>query len=170
MEGKQEGKQEENKKVKLFREKTLELAESPEALNEYLQVTSPGVWLVLASVIVLLTGLLVWAIFGRITTTVKLAVSATEETTVCYIPYQQLEAVMKAGKVTVEDQKIPLQKDPSAEMYTVTEDTNPYLRVAGDLEAGTVTVVAQLEAKLSPGVYSGTAETESLQPLALLMD
>ena len=31
-------------KSKLFREKNLERLESPEQLNDYLRVTSPGVW------------------------------------------------------------------------------------------------------------------------------
>ena len=39
------------KKASLFREKNLKSIESPEALNDYLQVTSPGVWIVLAAVI-----------------------------------------------------------------------------------------------------------------------
>ena len=34
----------------LFREKSLEAIESPESLNDYLRVTSPQVWLVLAAV------------------------------------------------------------------------------------------------------------------------
>ena len=37
----------------IFREKSIERLESPEKLNDYLRVTSPGVWLVLATVIVL---------------------------------------------------------------------------------------------------------------------
>ena len=32
-------------KNKLFREKNLEQIESPESLNDYLQVTSPGIWI-----------------------------------------------------------------------------------------------------------------------------
>ena len=32
----------EKPKVKLFREKSLEAVESPESLNDYLRVTSPG--------------------------------------------------------------------------------------------------------------------------------
>ena len=46
----------EQPKTKLFREKSLEAVESPESLNDYLRVTSPGIWLVMASVIVLLIG------------------------------------------------------------------------------------------------------------------
>ena len=43
-------------KSSLFREKNLERLESPEKLNDYLRVTSPGVWMVLGAVIVLLIG------------------------------------------------------------------------------------------------------------------
>ena len=43
-------------KVKLFREKSLEAVESPEALNDYLKVTSPGIWMVMAAVILILIG------------------------------------------------------------------------------------------------------------------
>ncbi len=33
--------------TKLFREKSIESIESPEALNDYLRVTSPSIWLIL---------------------------------------------------------------------------------------------------------------------------
>lgn len=35
-------------KSKLFREKSVEAVSSPESLNDYLRVTSPGVWILLA--------------------------------------------------------------------------------------------------------------------------
>ena len=47
----------------LFREKSLEAVESPESLNDYMQVTSPAVWLVLAAVIALLAGAVLCGIF-----------------------------------------------------------------------------------------------------------
>ena len=50
----------EEKKTNLFREKSLEAIQSPESLNDYLRVTSPGVWLVLAAVIALLVGMILW--------------------------------------------------------------------------------------------------------------
>ena len=54
------------KKVKLFREKSLEAIESPESLNDYIRVTSPSVWIALLALVVLLVGLLAWSVFGRI--------------------------------------------------------------------------------------------------------
>lgn len=74
---------ESQEKVKLFREKNLEAMDSPESLNDYLRVTSPGVWLVLAAVVVVLIGAIIWAIFGRINTTAELALSSSGDKTVC---------------------------------------------------------------------------------------
>ena len=77
----------EQPKAKLFREKSLEAVESPESLNDYLRVTSPVVWLVMASVVVLLTGGILWGILGHIRTTANFAVAVTQEKSVCYVTY-----------------------------------------------------------------------------------
>lgn len=55
---------------KLFRQKSIDRVSSPEALNDYVKVSSPGVWIVLAAVVVLLIGACVWGVFGRLETTV----------------------------------------------------------------------------------------------------
>ena len=44
----------------IFREKSLKRISSPEELGDYLRVTSPTVWMVLAAVILLLAGVIVW--------------------------------------------------------------------------------------------------------------
>ncbi len=41
---------------------------SPEQLNSYIRVTSPGAWIVLASVLVFLAGLFIWIFFGELQT------------------------------------------------------------------------------------------------------
>ena len=163
-----EGKQEE-KKVSLFREKSLEAVESPEVLNDYLRVTTPGIWLVLAAVILLLAGGIVWSVFGRVDTEVSVAVSASAEGAVCFVPYQQLEGVAMAGQVIVNGQAWPLQDTAEARMMTVTEEMSPFLRIAGSLEIGDVAVEIPLNAQLEEGIYSGTVITESLQPISLLL-
>ncbi len=54
------------KKQSVFREKSLERISEPEQLHDYIKVTSPGIWLVLIAVVVLLAGVLVWGVFGRL--------------------------------------------------------------------------------------------------------
>ncbi len=51
-------------KTNIFREKSLERIESPEHLNAYIKVANPGVWLILVTIIVFLSGILVWGVFG----------------------------------------------------------------------------------------------------------
>ncbi len=51
---------------KLFREKSIEKVSSPEKLDDYIKVVSPGIWLVLVAVIILLLGVLAWAAVGSL--------------------------------------------------------------------------------------------------------
>ena len=45
----------------IFREKSLDRISSPEQLDDYLKVSTPSLWIVLAAVIALLVGIVVWA-------------------------------------------------------------------------------------------------------------
>ena len=60
---------EQENKSSIFREKSMERVSSPEALNDYIRLTTPSVWLVLADIVVLLVGVLCWSIFGRVDVT-----------------------------------------------------------------------------------------------------
>lgn len=165
--------QQQEKKSSLFREKSLEAMNSPEALNDYLRVTSPGVWLVLAAVIAVLIGAIVWGIFGRINTTASLAVSVSGDEAVAYVPYDRMQPIMERGSVTLEGREYALRNTEDIRVVIVDEETNPYLRVRGGLNIGDVVaaVPVAMTAENGPGdgIYTGTVVTESLQPISLLL-
>ena len=50
----------------IFREKSIERISGPEALNDYICVTRPSVWIVLLALVLLLAGMLAWGIFGTV--------------------------------------------------------------------------------------------------------
>lgn len=50
----------------VFRQKSIEKISSPEQMNDYIRVSNPSVWIILAAVIVLLAGVFVWGLFGRL--------------------------------------------------------------------------------------------------------
>ena len=160
---------EEKKDFKLFREKSLEAVESPESLNDYLRVTTPGVWLVLAAVIAVLVGAVLWGIFGRIDTSLAVGVSSSNGRSVCVVPYDALEKVMGSETVSIDGKDYPLRLDLEGRTVIISEETNPYLRVAGALNVGDVAVEIPVDAPLSEGVYAGSVVTESLQPISLLL-
>ncbi len=57
---------ENNAESGIFRNKSLERVASPEALNDYIKVTTPSVWIVLIALVLLLAGMLAWSIFGTV--------------------------------------------------------------------------------------------------------
>ena len=69
----------------IFREKSMNRVSSPEQLNDYVKVTSPSVWLVLGAVIILLCGVCVWGIFGRLDCTSRTAALCENGKLTCYV-------------------------------------------------------------------------------------
>ena len=58
----------------LFRKKTLDRISSPEELHDYMRVTSPRLWILLAAILVLLLGFVVYASTVRLENTVSIPV------------------------------------------------------------------------------------------------
>ena len=55
-------------KSNVFRQQSLDSISSPEQLQDYLRVTNPGMWMLLAAVISLLAGLFAWSMVGELET------------------------------------------------------------------------------------------------------
>lgn len=55
-------------KSNIFRQRSLDRISSPEQLTDYLRVTNPGIWVLLAAIIMLLGGLFAWSMVGRLET------------------------------------------------------------------------------------------------------
>lgn len=50
----------------VFRDKAVDQVSSPEQLNDYIRVTSPGVWIVLVAAALLLAASIIWATLGTV--------------------------------------------------------------------------------------------------------
>ena len=156
-------------KFKLFREKNLVQIESPEALDDYLQVTSPGIWILLATIVVFLVGACVWGTFGHIDSTVKAAVIADKEETVCLVPEDALESAVEDRTVKIDNVEYELAPE-TLEPLVISEDTNIYWILAGDLNIGDIVYRIPVSESFDEGVYSGTIVTETLSPMSLLLN
>ncbi len=54
----------------IFSKKAMKKLRSPDDMEKYLRITNPGMWIILGACAALLIGLLVWAFFGTVFTTV----------------------------------------------------------------------------------------------------
>lgn len=158
------------KKESLFREKSLKRLENPEKLNDYLRVTSPGVWLVLTAVIVLLAGVCLWGFFGKIDATVPAAVITENGKSVCIVPESALDGVISNRTVTVDKKAYGLQPS-SLKPQVIAEDTNIYEILAGKFSVGDIVYPIELAQPLEQdGIVSGELVTETLSPVSLFFD
>ena len=55
----------------LFNKKATEKLRSPDDLDKYVRVTNPSIWVILVACITLLIGLLMWGVFGTVSTNVR---------------------------------------------------------------------------------------------------
>lgn len=83
-------------KESIFRKKSLDRISSPEQLTDYIKVANPGVWLLLGGIVVLLAGICVWGIFGRLDTVVKAVAVSENGSVVCYVGEEKAEK-LKTG-------------------------------------------------------------------------
>ena len=159
----------ENNRQGLFRAKNMERIESPESMNDYLQVTSPGVWLVLSTVIIFLIGVCIWGVFGHIDSMAKVAVVATEDETLCLVPEEALKSAIDNQSIKIEGKDYNLAPS-TLDPIIISESTNVYWLLAGDLSVGDIVYKIPLTQQMPKGVYSGTIVTETLTPLSLLLN
>ena len=138
---------EERKKVSIFRSETLQRISSPEQLTDYLRVTNPGIWIILAAVLTLLVGFFVWMSVGTIETTVEVGVSTQNHVA---------EVAVKNGDATIEkDMTLRIGDMQTAILSTKTDG---YGRTVG-----------MADVDLSDGMYDGTLVTESVHPIQFLL-
>lgn len=86
----------------LFRKKSLDRVNSPEQLNDYIRVASPGVWPVVLSVLVLLVGIFVWVRFGHVDATVDAVAICQGGTMQCYIDEADISQITDEVRVSLQ--------------------------------------------------------------------
>ena len=93
-------------RTSVFRKKSMERIQSPEQLNDYLRVTNPTVWVLLAAVVVLLAGMLIWGSFTYIGSFVDGTGSVENGVMTIYFEDETIAKNVEAGMtVTVGDAK-----------------------------------------------------------------
>ena len=154
----------------LFRQKSLDKVSSPEQMNDYIRVTGPGVWLVLAAVIALLAGLIIWSVLGRLETTVTAAaVAGPDGAVVCYIAEGDLSSVHAGQTVHIGGEDYTLSEIASRPV-SVDESFDAYALHVGGLEAGQWVYPAKLDVNLDQGVYEAQVVVDSVSPISFLLN
>ncbi|MBQ5317058.1 MAG: hypothetical protein J6I96_05850 [Oscillospiraceae bacterium] len=132
-------------KTQVFRKKSLERISSPEQLTDYLRVTDPGIWVLLAAIVCLLAALIAWGTVGKLETVNDGKAVVTDGSAVILVtgePYPAAGMTVRIGSGEFEIY------DTKADVYG--------------------NVLAYADVDLPDGSYSAKVVTESITPLSFL--
>ena len=130
----------------VFREKSIQKVQSPDNLNAYIQVSNPGIWILLVSIVFLLLGLCIWGWFGQLRTEV------------------QGQAVCESGVVTCQlsdENAAGVQPGMTAELGGL---TGKVTQVSGDV------CTIEMEEPLADGAYIAEILVETIHPIFFLLN
>lgn len=152
----------------IFRKASIDRVSSPEQLNDYVKVSNPSVWMVLAAVIILLIGVCVWGIFGRLDTTVKTAAVCENGTLTLYISETDIASVKADMDVDVNGMSCRLSEVSAAPVPA--DGLDEYLIHKGGFQTGEWVYTATAKADISDGVYSADIVVESVSPMSFVLN
>ena len=168
---------EENQDKQVFRKKSLERLDSPEQLNDYIRVTNPGVWLLLAGIIVLLAGACVWGFVGRIgQREINNAAGIVQEGKLrCYIDEKSTDGYTSKVEINIRVDSLTGSSDTkeyrvtSSKKVTLT-DTMEDMKLLSSVgyTAGEKTLMLRSDCDLADGLYIADVMIEGETPFSLL--
>ena len=154
-------------KKNIFREKAITRVTSPEQLNEYIRVATPGIWFILIAILLALAGMFVWFVFGKVDATLTTAGVVQNGSLTCYVPESKHAEVNVRDTVKVNEQTYQIE-EMGAEPISITETFPEYGLHVGNLTVGQWVYPAKMKADIPDGVYQAVITTESIRPISFI--
>lgn len=109
----------------LFRKKNIDRISSPEQLNDYIHISNPSAWIILAAFSILLVGICIWGIFGKLDTTLSVVAIKKGNHVVCCVKEADYEKIQVGMIVAIDEkefsvtgmEKTPIPVDGSISEY-----------------------------------------------------
>ena len=153
----------------LFRKKSMDRISSPEQLNDYIRVSTPSVWLLLAAIVILLVGVCVWGVLGHMDTTLPVVAVAENGTVTAYVRQADAEKVQPGMAVTIGDREGKVASI-SVEPVQVDDTFTDYMRHVGGLQSGEWVYAATVELDCPGGVHEAAIVIDSVSPMSFVLN
>jgi len=151
-----------------FRKKSLEKLNDPEQLNDYIRVTNPAVWMILALIGLLLALFILWAIYGEIDIEEKTVVIAKNGESCVYVSSEyagQLHAGLLVDGFTTAVKIVSVPAEP----VQITASFNANAKSIANMENGDYYYACPIDYALdSDGIYPVTVYFDQLSPISYL--
>ena len=153
----------------LFRKKSVDRVSSPEQLNEYIKVSNPGIWMILAAIVILLVGAIVWGVLGTLDTTLStVAVAENGELTV-YVKEADIDSIEEGMTVRIGEKEGTIT-EISTTPTTVDGTFSDYALHVGNLVNGEWVFAIRVSGEFTDGVHNADIVVESVSPMSFILN
>lgn len=153
----------------IFRKKSMDRVKSPDQLNDYIRVSNPGVWLVLAAVIILLIGICVWGVFGKLDTKVSAVCTSSSGVMTCYVRTDDIQKITSEMKITVEGKDYEILSVGNTAVKAG-DEMNAYLLYLGGFSKDEWVCEITAKTDLPDGDYAAEIVVESISPMFFVLN
>ncbi len=154
----------------IFRQKSIEKISSPEQLNNYIRVSNPSVWMILAAVIILLAGIFVWGLFGRLDTAFQTGGVCKDGYLTVYVSEKDFAKINEKAIISLDESEFALSEIPGSPVQ-LDDSTDPYLLHLIGASAGDWVYVLSVDASgIKDGTFSVSIITERVRPLDFVLN
>ena len=155
----------------VFRQKSMEKITSPEQMNDYIRVSNPSVWMILAAVIVLLIGVCVWGVFGHLDTAVQTGGICEDGHLTVFLSESDFAKLSGEAVLSVGEAEYAAVSDRTDTPIRLDGQTDPYLIHLVGLSAGDWVHALSAEAPgLKDGIYTVSVIVERIKPLDFVLN
>lgn len=152
----------------IFREKSIQRVTAPEQLNDYIKVTSPSVWMLLAAVLLLLIGITVWGVFGQLETAVNAAGVSQGGKLLVFVPEADADKIQEGQRVIIDNQEAQFTM-ASAQPMPASACLDAYGLHCLNMTGDEWVVPLEVDLDLPEGTYSARIIVDSVNPISFVI-
>ena len=154
----------------IFREKSIDRISSPEDLNDYVRVASPGVWLTLAAIIILLVGFLIWGVVGEIQSTIPAVIISDEGVIVCFVSESKVDSIREGMTVELNDGRTCTVTKIGRESLDSHEIMTDYARHLANFSDGEWVHPVFVDGEFGEGVWGAKVIADAIHPITFILN
>ena len=152
----------------LFRKKSVDRVSSPEQLNDYIRVSNPGIWMILAAIVVLLVGAIIWGVVGTLDTTLSTVAVAENGDVTIYVKEADVASIENGMTVRIGDKEgavIEIATSPVVVDATFTD----YTLHVGSLVNGEWVFAIKVSGEFADGVHNAEIVIDTMRGINILV-
>lgn len=151
----------------IFREKAVERMSSPDQLNDYVKLSDPGMWFLLAAIVVVLAGACIFGAVGHIDSTVPGVGICVDGKMTAWVKREYGDSLQQELKVKVGGNVYDARMT-AAKPVEIPADADSYALYLGGMEPGQWVYEVTVDGVFDDGAYDAQVITEQISPLAFL--